>query len=348
MLDFGLDSNGDLRFSVSDLLAEKINARHAHALELLRGIEASGAVRLAAEAELMARHPASHALLSFRDNEMSPEQAAQAIRLLSSLDADRVRRLREGRVAVLQHPAMLPPADGGAALLRIDTSASSESGSLDELVDDVSASAGSAWDLFMRPVNTVTLVCVPGMPDLPYFSGSTSGIWGAIHMSAPSSAGILGESFTHEAAHFWLHAIEEFGDLASQAWTDQTWVSPWRNDPRPVAGIIHGVYVFSAAACTLAKLTLVDQQRGTKPSADVVGQRAAILAAQVEDGAREILRSGRATPHGLKVIEAGMSRLPVVLEVLGTERVEAAREQVHRRREQKISAWESQGVAFAR
>jgi len=348
MLDFGLDSNGELRFSVSDHLVEKIRVRHARALDLLRGIEASGAVRLAADAELMARHPSSHALLSFRDNEMSPEQAAQALRLLSSLDADRILRLETGRVAVLQHSAMLPPADGGAALLQIDAAASSASGALDALIDDVSSTAGPAWDRFMHPVNTVTLVCVPGMPDLPYFSGSTSGIWGAIHMSMPSSAGILGESFTHEAAHFWLHAIEEFGELAAQAWTDQTWVSPWRNDPRPVAGIIHGVYVFSAAACTLAKMVLESQTDGDQSRADSVGQRAATLAAQVEDGSREILRSGRATPHGLHVIEAGMSRLPVVLEALGAERMKAAREHVRQRREQKISAWESQGVAFAR
>jgi len=348
MLEFCLDSNGELQLSVADHLVERIESRHARALDLLKGIEASGAVRLAADAQLMARHPSAHALVSFRDNEMSAEQAAQAVGLLSGLDADRVSRLREGRVAVLQHPAMLPPAEGGAGMLRIDPAASSMSGFLDTLREDVSASAGPAWDRFMHPVNTVTLVCVPGMPDLPYFSGSTSGIWGAIHMSVPATAGILAESFTHEAAHFWLHGIEEFGDLAAQAWTDQTWVSPWRNDPRPVAGIIHGVYVFSAAACTLTRMTLVDQRSGNQSRANIIGQRAATLAAQVEEGAREILRSGRSTPHGLRVIEAGMERLPVLFEALGAERMEAARGHVRHRREQKISVWTSQGVAFAR
>ena len=92
----------------------------------------------------------------------------------------------------------------------------------------------------------------------------------------------------------------------------------------------------------------MDQRRGNQSRANIIGHRAATLAAQVEEGAREILRSGRSTPHGLRVIEAGMERLPVLFEALGAERMEAARGHVRHRREQKISVWTSQGVAFAR
>lgn len=347
MLNFCLDSNGDLVFIPSERVMERIEFRHARARDLLESmVKTASDLRFAGSPSLLSKHPSAHALVSYRDGHLEPSQAGEEIKILTALTLDQVERLRINRLSVCQNSALLPLVVSGTTALIVDPKAPSDIGALDLFMDEVSAIAGFSWDKFRAPVNICTFVCVPGMPDLPYFSGSTSSIWGAVHMSTPSTQGILAESLTHEAAHFWLHAIEDFGELAEQAWSDESWVSPWRNDPRPVAGIIHGIYVFSAAASVLTKLVISTSQIAGGIDRAVIGKRAAVLIAQIEEGIREINRSGRATTLGLQLINDGERRLPVLREALGIELLETARGQICKRREQKVANWSERGFQF--
>lgn len=55
----------------------------------------------------------------------------------------------------------------------------------------------------------------------------------------------VAESILHEAMHLKLTLIEKHIDLIV-ANSKQTFYSPWRDEQRPVRGVLHGLFVFSA------------------------------------------------------------------------------------------------------
>ncbi len=58
----------------------------------------------------------------------------------------------------------------------------------------------------------------------------------------------VAESILHEAMHLKLSLIEELIPLV-QTQTFETFYSPWRDEQRPVAGVLHGLFVFRAIKC---------------------------------------------------------------------------------------------------
>ncbi len=60
----------------------------------------------------------------------------------------------------------------------------------------------------------------------------------------------MAEGFIHELHHNRLFFIEELGAFfareADNRMTDSGYYSPWRDDPRPLHGILHGLYVYIA------------------------------------------------------------------------------------------------------
>jgi HEXXH motif-containing protein len=58
----------------------------------------------------------------------------------------------------------------------------------------------------------------------------------------------LADTFIHEMAHGRLFALEDggtfFDETACDPLTDDRYYSPWRDDPRPLRGVLHGVYVY--------------------------------------------------------------------------------------------------------
>lgn len=75
-------------------------------------------------------------------------------------------------------------------------------------------------------------------PDLPF----------SIFVSVPEpgeryGAFRLGEGFVHEAMHLQLSLIEQISPLVVEA--GATYYSPWREQHRPLGGVLHGLYVFA-------------------------------------------------------------------------------------------------------
>jgi hypothetical protein len=104
------------------------------------------------------------------------------------------------------------------------------------------------WTDFVSIINTVTLVTITGKEELlEHFSGSDSDRWGAMHMSNNMDLLNIAECLTHEASHHWMNLYEFYtsGEFIENGWTNNSFVSPWRRDKRPLMGIYHGIYVFS-------------------------------------------------------------------------------------------------------
>lgn len=95
-------------------------------------------------------------------------------------------------------------------------------------------------------VEGVLRVVVPARPD-PRAEGvsATSAVaFGAIAMSAPADGPGLAVALLHENQHSVLNAVNGLFELVEPG--NQRGYSPWREDPRPTLGILHGVYAFLA------------------------------------------------------------------------------------------------------
>lgn len=76
------------------------------------------------------------------------------------------------------------------------------------------------------------------------FAASSSNAFGGIAMSAKATATQLAEALVHEVQHSKLNALVDLVDLTA---TEPGWVyAPWRDDPRGLIGLLHGIYAFTA------------------------------------------------------------------------------------------------------
>lgn len=83
----------------------------------------------------------------------------------------------------------------------------------------------------------------PIEPDADTVGASASAAFGAIRLSANGSAPDFAEALVHEMQHSKLNALLALVKLT----TDDAghYLAPWRDDPRPLIGMLHGVYAFT-------------------------------------------------------------------------------------------------------
>ncbi len=76
--------------------------------------------------------------------------------------------------------------------------------------------------------------------------GSATSGWafGAIGLSPPDDGVSLAETFVHELHHLVLGAVEDLVPLVARYQDGTMGYAPWRDDPRPVAGVLHGCYAY--------------------------------------------------------------------------------------------------------
>lgn len=78
-------------------------------------------------------------------------------------------------------------------------------------------------------------------------SGTAQDAFGAVALALPEDADMLGELLVHEMQHVKLSALRDLFDLFDPS--DATVFGvPWRPDPRPVEGLLHGTYAHLAVA----------------------------------------------------------------------------------------------------
>jgi hypothetical protein len=73
-------------------------------------------------------------------------------------------------------------------------------------------------------------------------SATSANAFGAVAMSEPADATALAVGLLHEIQHSLLNAVQYLFDLHQRP--DELGYSPWRDDPRPATGILHGAYAY--------------------------------------------------------------------------------------------------------
>jgi HEXXH motif-containing protein len=98
-------------------------------------------------------------------------------------------------------------------------------------------------------VRTVLSVVTPLDADRPG-QGQSASAWqayGAVASTAPSHTAGFAATLVHESQHSVLNALGDLVDLFDPA-DDALYYSPWRADPRPLRGLLHGCYAFLGVA----------------------------------------------------------------------------------------------------
>ncbi|MEU5027665.1 HEXXH motif domain-containing protein [Streptomyces milbemycinicus] len=75
------------------------------------------------------------------------------------------------------------------------------------------------------------------------FSASSPEAYGCVLLNPPTDSAILAASLIHEAQHVKLSALLDLVPLI-RGGMEEIHYAPWRADPRPLRGLLHGVYAF--------------------------------------------------------------------------------------------------------
>ncbi|MDQ3788424.1 MAG: HEXXH motif domain-containing protein [Actinomycetota bacterium] len=110
-----------------------------------------------------------------------------------------------------------------------------------------------AWALLVRhhPAYAAELAQVdPVIVPVPVSRGlvasSSSSSFGAIIIATPESGAALAETLVHELQHSKLNAVLDLVRLEEDP--ARLCYAPWRKDPRPLPGLLHGIYAFTSVA----------------------------------------------------------------------------------------------------
>ncbi len=130
-------------------------------------------------------------------------------------------------------------------------------------------------------------------------SATSADAFGAVAMSFPADPAALAVGLLHETQHSLLNAVQYLFDLQERS--RRLGYSPWRDDPRPVSGVLHGAYAYLA----VTEFWRAERRAGTPvASFEFARWRAAVLAAT--DG---LLTDGGLTPAGTRFAGAMRDRV---------------------------------------
>ena len=145
----------------------------------------------------------------------------------------------------------------------------------------------------------VSVICPIQNPNVVGFSISSMPGVIFLNIKADNDEIWYAEQFVHEAAHTKLCLINECTPLISEQ-TSAVYTSPWRDDKRPLEGILHGMYVHWHVVTMLNKLinTVEDCEK-----LEQIKQRRKIERANIKQ-AIQILNCSRAlAPQGHMIVE---------------------------------------------
>lgn len=110
---------------------------------------------------------------------------------------------------------------------------------------------GAAWELIVEhlpeyaevlPMGLTSIVPEPAVPfRLP--SASTGEAFGSAVIAASDEPAALAATLIHEFQHIRSSALQEIVPLHDDDRAERLY-APWREDPRPLGGLVHGVYAF--------------------------------------------------------------------------------------------------------
>lgn len=138
-------------------------------------------------------------------------------------------------------------------------------------------------------------------------SCSNRDFWGAIQMSAhPGIA--LTEVLTHEYRHNILNAIMDVDPVIDESNPHEAFFySPWRKDPRPLRGLIHGIYSFMEVAGFYQ--SYLERHGAQAPQAALAEERFIGNAYRLKIATYEFGRHAKLTPFGNEFFEGIQRRV---------------------------------------
>ena len=217
------------------------------------------------------------------------------------------------------------------------------------LAPRLSAAEASAWNavfgsslqllerhhpLVFSEVTAAVSVVVPLLaPDSGRVSSSSPETFGAVALSKPSDPCTLAVTLAHELQHVKLSALLDIVPLTIPD-TSRRFYAPWRDDPRPVSGLLQGAYAFlGVAGFWRRQRHLESGDAGFRASAEFARWRSA--AAQV---AATLRASGQLTPAGIDFVQ-GMA---LTLESWQDDPVpEEAQSLARREAEEHLATWQA-------
>jgi uncharacterized protein len=122
--------------------------------------------------------------------------------------------------------------------------------------------------------------------------------FGAIGTVLPADATTLSLLIMHEFQHVKLGAMLDLYDVYDAA-DSRLYRAPWREDPRPLEGLLQGTYAHLA----VSDYWRTRQQVTTGDEAKAAGERFTLWHTHTRDSIETLAGSGSMTPLGMRLVE---------------------------------------------
>jgi HEXXH motif-containing protein len=164
-----------------------------------------------------------------------------------------------------------------------------------------------AWDVLLRDLpgtaramrrGVLSLTPVPAGERFRPRSVSAGDAFGGVEASEPDDAVQLAVTLVHEFQHTKLGGLLHLAPLVTRGPVDSTerWYAPWRNDPRPLEGLLQGIYAF------VGIVRFWREHRRTEPSA-MAHFEFALWRTQVRSALEQVHRHPRLTRLGAALLD---------------------------------------------
>lgn len=141
---------------------------------------------------------------------------------------------------------------------------------------------------------TLSVLAPLRVPDGGMSSCTVADAFGCLFLSLPPDARSVGLTFAHELQHAKLVALMDLFPLLESA-TGELYYAPWRDDPRPLAGLLHGTYAFAGITGFWHRQRARERSRSDRHHADVEFAR---WRTNALTAARTLVRGSRLTALG--------------------------------------------------
>ena len=146
----------------------------------------------------------------------------------------------------------------------------------------------------------------PIEPDLDTVGASSPAAFGGIRLSANGSATEFAEALVHEMQHSKLNAVLGLVQLTDDD-SGRRYLAPWRDDPRPLVGVCHGVYAFTCGVEFWLTQEPTTRDAETRRMTFSIAHRRA----QLRRALHTLRTSGHLTRPGSALVDAVSARLAV-------------------------------------
>jgi HEXXH motif-containing protein len=176
-------------------------------------------------------------------------------------------------------------------------------------------------------ITTLTPLAPLTAPHGTIVSASSGAAFGCVALSQPPDDRAAAVTFAHELRHAQLSALMDLFPLVRAA-PHERFYAPWREDPRPLTGLLHGAYAFAGVVAFWGRQRHLETTREAALEADVRFARwrgAALGVARFLMGCDRLTEVGRRFVTGLLAELEEWDLADVPAEAATRARDEAAR-----------------------